>query len=151
MQKKTLCIPSTSVPSESCFSISSFLGRKERSSLTGENLFLSVFLKDKINFRDWCICNYLFLSISFFVNVIWVIFTLKLFYYLRFFLIIYFYSYLVRGLLFPHIFICLFITLERRLYVDYVKTVFLIIYINLCFLPKIYSLFFLSNSSMVFF
>jgi hypothetical protein len=50
LAKKMLSTPATSVPSESCFSISSFLGRKERSSLTGENLSLCVFLKDKIIF-----------------------------------------------------------------------------------------------------
>jgi hypothetical protein len=50
LAKKMLSTPATSVPSESCFSISSFLGRKERASLTGENLSSSVFLKDKINF-----------------------------------------------------------------------------------------------------
>jgi len=50
LAKKMLSTPATSVPSESCFSISSYLGRKERARLTGENLSLSVFLKDKINF-----------------------------------------------------------------------------------------------------
>ncbi len=48
--KKMLSVPATSVPSESCFSTASFLGRKERSRLTDENLSTSVFLKDKINF-----------------------------------------------------------------------------------------------------
>ncbi|CAF2967829.1 unnamed protein product [Rotaria sp. Silwood2] len=50
LAKKMLSTPATSVPSESCFSISSFLGRKERARLTGENLSSSVFLKDKIDF-----------------------------------------------------------------------------------------------------
>jgi hypothetical protein len=50
LAKKMLSTPATSVPSESCFSISSFLGRKERARLTGENLSSRVFLKDKINF-----------------------------------------------------------------------------------------------------
>jgi hypothetical protein len=50
LAKKMLSTPATSVPSESCFSISSFLGRKERARLTNENLSSSVFLKDKINF-----------------------------------------------------------------------------------------------------
>ncbi len=50
LAKKMLSTPATSVPSESCFSISSFLGRKERARLTGKNLSSSVFLKDKINF-----------------------------------------------------------------------------------------------------
>jgi hypothetical protein len=48
--KQMLSTPATSVPSESCFSISSYLGRKERVRLTGENLSSSVFLKDKITF-----------------------------------------------------------------------------------------------------
>ncbi|CAF4103035.1 unnamed protein product [Rotaria sp. Silwood2] len=38
----------TSVPSESAFSQSAFIGRKERSRITGENLAYSVFLKDKL-------------------------------------------------------------------------------------------------------
>ncbi|CAF1310256.1 unnamed protein product [Rotaria sordida] len=48
LAQKMLSTPSTSVPSESCFSVSAFLGRKERGRLTGENLSSSVFLKDKI-------------------------------------------------------------------------------------------------------
>ncbi|CAM4837070.1 unnamed protein product [Rotaria magnacalcarata] len=50
LAKKMLSTPATSVPSESCFSLSSSLGRKERVCLTGDNLSSSVFLKDKINF-----------------------------------------------------------------------------------------------------
>ncbi|CAF4504217.1 unnamed protein product, partial [Rotaria sp. Silwood2] len=50
LAKKFLCTPATSVPSESCFSMSSYLARKERARLTGDNLSSSVFLKDKINF-----------------------------------------------------------------------------------------------------
>jgi hypothetical protein len=50
LAKKFLATPATSVASESCFSISSHLGRKERSRLTGTNLSSSVFLKDKIDF-----------------------------------------------------------------------------------------------------
>ncbi|CAF2116919.1 unnamed protein product [Rotaria magnacalcarata] len=50
LAKKMLSTPATSVPSESCFSLSSSLGRKERARLTGDNLSSSVFLKDKINF-----------------------------------------------------------------------------------------------------
>ncbi|CAF1207762.1 unnamed protein product [Rotaria sordida] len=38
----------TSVPSESAFSQSSFIGRKERNRITGEHLAYSVFLKDKL-------------------------------------------------------------------------------------------------------
>jgi len=48
LAQKMLSTPSTSVPSESCFSKSAFLGRKERSRLTGENLSSSVFLQDKV-------------------------------------------------------------------------------------------------------
>ena len=47
--KMLLSAPATSVPSESCFSTASFLGRKERSRLTDENLSSSIFLKDKVN------------------------------------------------------------------------------------------------------
>ena len=50
LAKIMLSVPATSVPSESCFSISSYLGRKERARLSGENLSYSVFLKDKIHF-----------------------------------------------------------------------------------------------------
>ncbi|CAF4825681.1 unnamed protein product [Rotaria sp. Silwood1] len=38
----------TSVPSESAFSQSAFIGRKERNRITGEHLAYSVFLKDKL-------------------------------------------------------------------------------------------------------
>lgn len=50
LARNYLSTPATSVPSESCFSMSSFLARKERSRLTGDNLASSVFLKDKINY-----------------------------------------------------------------------------------------------------
>lgn len=50
LAKTFLATPATSVASESCFSLSSYFGRKERSRLTGGNLSLSVFLKDKIDF-----------------------------------------------------------------------------------------------------
>ena len=46
--KKMLTTPATSVPSESCFNMSSALCRKECASLSGENLSSSVLLKDKI-------------------------------------------------------------------------------------------------------
>ena len=49
LAKIMLSSTATSVPSESCFSVSSFLGRKERCRLTGDNLSASVFLKDKID------------------------------------------------------------------------------------------------------
>ncbi|CAF1274288.1 unnamed protein product [Rotaria magnacalcarata] len=39
----------TSVPSESAFSCSAFVARKERSRLSPENLSYSVFLKDKLD------------------------------------------------------------------------------------------------------
>jgi hypothetical protein len=39
----------TSVPSESAFSCSAYVGRKERSRLSPENLAYSVFLKDKLD------------------------------------------------------------------------------------------------------
>ncbi|CAM4822508.1 unnamed protein product [Rotaria magnacalcarata] len=49
LAKKMLSLPATSVPSESCFSITAYIGRKERTRLTGKNLSSSVFLKDKID------------------------------------------------------------------------------------------------------
>ncbi|CAF0834218.1 unnamed protein product [Adineta steineri] len=49
LARKNLIIPSTSVPSESTFSVAAYLGRKERNRLTSENLCMLVFLKDKIN------------------------------------------------------------------------------------------------------
>ncbi|CAF3680339.1 unnamed protein product [Rotaria sordida] len=48
LARKHLIVPSTSVPSESTFSIASYLGRKERNRLTPENLCRLVFLKDKV-------------------------------------------------------------------------------------------------------
>ncbi|CAF3754970.1 unnamed protein product [Rotaria sp. Silwood1] len=50
LAKRMLCSPATSVPSESCFSTSAFLNRKERARLSGENLSSSVFLQDKMGF-----------------------------------------------------------------------------------------------------
>ena len=49
LSRKHLILPSTSVPSESAFSVASYLEPKERSRLTPENLCMLVFLKDKIN------------------------------------------------------------------------------------------------------
>lgn len=43
-----LATPGTSVPSECAFSRSAYIGRKERSRLTPNNLSYSVFLKDKL-------------------------------------------------------------------------------------------------------
>lgn len=48
LARRFLATPGTSVPSESAFSISNYLGRKERSRLSPENLAISVFLKDKV-------------------------------------------------------------------------------------------------------
>ncbi|CAF4999278.1 unnamed protein product, partial [Rotaria sp. Silwood1] len=48
LARKHLIVPSTSVPSESTFSMASYLGRKERNRLTPENLCNLVFLKDKV-------------------------------------------------------------------------------------------------------
>jgi hypothetical protein len=48
LTRRLLCAPATSVPSESAFSVSAYLGRKERARLTEENLASSVFLKDKV-------------------------------------------------------------------------------------------------------
>ena len=46
--RKYLAISATSVPSESAFSISSYVLRKNRLSLTSKNLKYSMFLKDKL-------------------------------------------------------------------------------------------------------
>ena len=46
--RRFLATPGTSVPSEVAFSVSSFVGRKERCRLTPENLAMTVFLKDKL-------------------------------------------------------------------------------------------------------
>ena len=48
MAKFYLATTSTSVPSESAFSSSAYVARKERSRLTAENLSYSVFLRDKL-------------------------------------------------------------------------------------------------------
>ena len=47
-----LVCPATSVPSESAFSIASYLLRKQRSRLTPDNLCYSMFLKDKLDDDD---------------------------------------------------------------------------------------------------
>jgi hypothetical protein len=49
---KNLITPATSVPSEQAFSVASYIGRKQRSRLSPENLPMSVFLKDKIKDDD---------------------------------------------------------------------------------------------------
>jgi hypothetical protein len=48
MTQRYLATPGTSVPSESAFSRSAYIGRKERSRLTAENLSFTVFLQDKL-------------------------------------------------------------------------------------------------------
>jgi len=48
LAKIHLVASATSVPSESAFSMSAFLDRKERARLSSENLAYSVFLKDKM-------------------------------------------------------------------------------------------------------
>lgn len=49
LARKHLITPATSVPSESAFSVASFLGRKERSRLSPHNLAQLAFLKDKMD------------------------------------------------------------------------------------------------------
>lgn len=46
--QKYLSTSGTSVPSESAFSCSAYIGRKERARLSPENLSYTVFLKDKL-------------------------------------------------------------------------------------------------------
>ena len=46
--RKYLSTPATSVPSESAFSSSAYVERKERARLSSENLSLTVFLRDKL-------------------------------------------------------------------------------------------------------
>ena len=46
--RKYLSIPSSSVPSESAFSTSNYLLRKNRLGLSSKNITYSMFLKDKI-------------------------------------------------------------------------------------------------------
>lgn len=45
LAKRYLCTPATSVPSESAFSISSYVARKERSRLSTRNVEMTMFLK----------------------------------------------------------------------------------------------------------
>jgi hypothetical protein len=46
--RRFLATPGTSVPSEIAFSVSSFIGRKERCRLKSDNLADTVFMKDKL-------------------------------------------------------------------------------------------------------
>ena len=48
LAKVHLIACATSVPTESAFSSSLYLARKERSRITGRNLSYTMFLKDKI-------------------------------------------------------------------------------------------------------
>lgn len=48
LAKNFLSVCGTSVPSESAFSLSAYLGRKQRARLSQDVLAYSVFLKDKI-------------------------------------------------------------------------------------------------------
>ena len=48
MARRYACLPATSVPSESSFSVAGYLVRKTRMSLTPKNLKYSMFLKDKL-------------------------------------------------------------------------------------------------------
>ncbi|CAF1178011.1 unnamed protein product [Adineta ricciae] len=49
LAQKYLASPSTSIKSESAFSISAYYGRKQRARLSSDNLSYSVFLKDKLS------------------------------------------------------------------------------------------------------
>ena len=51
LTQKHLTTPSTSIKSESAFSISAYYGRKQRARLSPTNLGFSVFLKDKLSFE----------------------------------------------------------------------------------------------------
>jgi hypothetical protein len=48
MAQRYLATPGTSVASESAFSVSAYIARKERARLSPENLSYTVFLKDKL-------------------------------------------------------------------------------------------------------
>ncbi|CAF3464859.1 unnamed protein product, partial [Rotaria sp. Silwood2] len=48
LAQRYLVTPGTSVPSESAFSLSAYVARKERARLSPENLGYTVFLKDKL-------------------------------------------------------------------------------------------------------
>ena len=49
MARRYLSTPGTSVASESAFSVSAYVARKERARLSAENLSYTVFLKDKLS------------------------------------------------------------------------------------------------------
>jgi hypothetical protein len=48
MARRYGCVPASSIPSESSFSIAGHIARKSRSSLSAKSLKYSMFLKDKI-------------------------------------------------------------------------------------------------------
>ena len=52
LANKYLITSATSIPSEQAFSVASYIGKKQRTRLTPENLYMSVFLKDKLNTVD---------------------------------------------------------------------------------------------------
>lgn len=54
LAKRFICTPATNVPSESTFSISSYLIRKERSRLSAANVSACMFLK--VRMTDMCLC-----------------------------------------------------------------------------------------------
>ena len=49
LARKYLAISATSVPSESAFSVSNYVLRKNRLALTSKNIKYTMFLKDKLN------------------------------------------------------------------------------------------------------
>ncbi|CAM4813988.1 unnamed protein product [Rotaria magnacalcarata] len=63
MAQKYLSAPGTSVPSESAFSSSAYIGRKARAQLSTENLSYTVFLQDKLITIDLIIhlCIFVFI------------------------------------------------------------------------------------------